>query len=73
MDDLRLYYADSKNTVREKLGIAKDDNDEDFDKFEVVLPYSLLSYITDILVRVFAPAPTDMERLAWILRSVGQV
>lgn len=42
MADHRLYYADSKHTVRHKLGLAKDESDEDFDKFQVALPNTFI-------------------------------
>ena len=33
----RIYLADSKTTVRRKLGLNEEQNEEDFSKFEVDL------------------------------------
>ena len=54
----RVYYGDSKITVRRKLELDKDHYEEDFFEFELVL-FSLRTCCKpDRIVRVYAPLST---------------
>ncbi len=43
----RVYLADSKISVRRKMGLDEEGNDEDFSKFEVDLFYQISYRRTD--------------------------
>jgi len=66
----RVYWNDSKTTVRKKLGL---EDNEDFSKFEVgfLIPlFSSTEMDLRLLVRTYVSMPID-SRFLWILCLIG--